>query len=141
MSCAPAPLPVRSAAEVIAAYVDAFNRADADALAAQFTPDARIHGILGWGDLAVARPIWQMLFASFGIQLHVEDLIVSGDTVAVRFTERGVFQAQFRGAEPTHRRYELPAMEWFTLRDGLICRRWGVRDMNALFRQVGLPGT
>lgn len=123
---------------VIADYVAAFNRGDADALGRLFTPDALIHGALGWGRLDLAMPIWRSLMESFGLQLHVEAILAEGDSIVVRFTERGTFSAPFRGAPPTGRGYELTAMEWFTLQDGLIHRRWAVRDTGSLFRQVGL---
>ena len=34
---------------------------------------------------------------------------------------------------------ELVAMEWFTLRDGKIVRRWGARDHASQMRQIGMP--
>ena len=39
----------------------------------------------------------------------------------------------------TGRPYEVMLIEWFVIEDGLIRRRWGVRDMVAMFGQMGLP--
>ncbi len=39
-------------------YVAAFNRGDVEAVCLCFTPNAIIYGVLGWGDLAKARPLW-----------------------------------------------------------------------------------
>jgi len=42
---------------------------------------------------------------------------------AVRYTERGMFRAPFRGKAESGKSYELVAMEWSTLRGGMIARR------------------
>ncbi len=105
-----------------------------------FAPDALIYGVLGWGEFEAVLPIWQELHAAFGISLHVEGAIAEGDTVAVRYTERGTFRAPFRGNAPTGKSYELVAMEWFVVRDGKIYRRWGARDAASQARQLGMVG-
>lgn len=124
---------------VVRAYVDAFNRGDVDAVCAQFTEDAQVFGVLGWGGLEAVRPIWQELVCSLRMHLQVEAMAEEGDTVAVRYIERGTFAEAFRGIEPTGRTYEVTAMEWFVLRDGRIHRRWGARDSAAIFKQLGIP--
>ncbi len=123
--------------DVVLAYVDAFNRADLDALCKLFTPDALIWGVYGWGELKIVRPLWQELMACLKPNLQVEAIIAEGDTVAVRYIERGTAARAFRGKEATGRSYELTAMEWFVLRDGLIHRRWGARDSASLAKQLG----
>ncbi len=124
--------------QVVLKYVEAFNRGDLEALQELFTPDALIQGVLGWGELDKAMPIWKELHEAFAINLTVEEIIAEGDTVAVRYTERGVFVGSFRGQEPTGKSFELVAMEWFTLLDGKIHRRWGARDAASQARQIGL---
>ena len=124
---------------VVLEYVNAFNRGDLDGVCRQFAPDALVYGVLGWGGIEKVRPIWQELITSFRIQLDVEMLIEEDQVVAARYTERGVFAAPFRGAEPTGKSYEIVAMEWFDFREGLIVRRWGARDSASMFRQMGIP--
>lgn len=124
--------------QTVIRYVAAFNRRDYPALTAVFTPDATVQGVLGWGGLDKALPIWRELHAAFDIQLTIESLVAEGDCVAVRYTERGKFIGPFRGQAPTGNSFELVAMEWFELRDGRICRRWGARDHAAQARQLGL---
>jgi predicted ester cyclase len=58
--------------------------------------------------------------------------------VAVRYLERGTSVGEFRGQAATGKSFEVVAMEWFILKDGLIYRRWGARDNAAQFRQMGL---
>lgn len=125
--------------QIVQAYVDAFNHGDVDALACLFAPDALVHGVLGAGGLDVARPIWRELIGCFAINLEVLDLVAEGDRVAARYRERGRSVASFRGGPVTRQAYEIPAMEWFEISDGLIRQRWGARDLAAQFRQMGLP--
>ncbi len=124
--------------QIVRQYVEAFNRGDTATLRQLFTPDAVVHGVLGWGGLDEVVPVWEELHEAFAIHLTVEAIAAEGETVAVRYTERGEFIAPFRGSAPTGRSYELVAMEWFILRDGKIQRRWGARDSASQARQIGL---
>jgi len=122
-------------------YVAAFNRGDVEGVCRCFAPGAVVYGVLGWGDMAKARPIWEQLVGCFRMNLQIESIVAEGNTVAVRYTERGKFVASFRGVEPTGKSDEVVAMEWFEIKDGVIVRRWGARDSAAIFRQVGIPLT
>lgn len=122
-------------------YADAFNRGDLEGVCQCFTPDAIIYGVLGWGDLTKARPIWELLIASFQMNLQIDSLSAEGDIVAARYTERGRFVVPFRGSPPTGKTYEVVAMEWFEIGGQLITKRWGARDSAAIFRQLGIPLT
>jgi len=42
---------------VVMKYVEAFNRADYEALRELFAPDALVYGVLGWGSLDKVIPI------------------------------------------------------------------------------------
>jgi steroid delta-isomerase-like uncharacterized protein len=119
--------------------VDAFNRGDLDAMCATFASDALIYGALGWGGLDVARSLWGDLMRCFQVSLEVDAMIAEGETVAVRYTERGRSVAPFHGGPVTGKDYEVVAMEWFAIRQGHIERRWGARDVASIFRQMALP--
>ena len=123
---------------VVLKYVEAFNRADYDALRQLFTEDALVYGVLGWGGIDKVMDIWREIKEAFAIQLNVEALVAEGDTVAARYTERGTSVGEFRGQAPTGKSYEVVAMDWFVIKDGRIHRRWGARDSAAQFRQMGL---
>lgn len=125
--------------EVVKDYVEAFNSGEMDKLATLFSANAEIQGVLGKGQMEIAMPVWKQLVEGLGMQLKIEELIAEGDIVAARYTETGTFNAPFMGNEPTGRSYELVAMEWFVIRDGLIVRRWGARDGASQARQLGLP--
>lgn len=124
--------------QAVRRYVAAFNRCDLDALRALFTEDAVIYGVLGWGGIEEVIQIWLEIHAAFAVELQVDAMAAEGDTVAVRYTERGKFVGPFRGQAPTGKPFELVAMEWFVLRDGRIERRWGARDAASLARQIEL---
>ena len=74
---------------------------------------------------------------SLQIYLQVDGIVCEGETVAVRYTERGKSVPAFRGVGPTGRTYEITAMEWFEVKNNLIHRRWGARDSAAQSRQLG----
>lgn len=127
--------------KVVRDYVEAFNRGDVESLKRLFAPGALVHGVLGWGGLDAIVPIWREIIEAFAIELEIESLAAEGDAVAALYRERGASVREFRGQAATGRAYEVVAMEWFIVRDGLIERRWGARDSAAQFRQMGLsPG-
>lgn len=125
--------------QIVRSYVDAFNRGDMDALASLFSPNAEIQGVLGEGLMDKVMPIWRQLVEGLGMKLQIEEMCAEGDIVAVRYTETGTFKNSFMGHSPTGKSYELVAMEWFVLKDGLVTRRWGARDAASQARQLGLP--
>jgi predicted ester cyclase len=125
--------------EAVGWYIEALNRGDVETLRQHFTPDALVYGVLGWGELDEVVPIWRQLRQGLTMELTVEQMIAEGDTVAVRYTERGTFRDEFLGNQPTGESYELVAMEWFVLRDGKIHQRWDARDGASQARQIGLP--
>jgi steroid delta-isomerase-like uncharacterized protein len=124
--------------KLVMEYVEAFNRADMEALKGLFTDDALVYGVLGWGGLDEVVPIWREIHEAFDLQLQVESIISEGDVVAVRYSERGKSVGSFRGGPVTGKSFEVVAMEWFLIRDGRIHRRWGARDSAAQARQMGL---
>ncbi|HKC65907.1 MAG TPA: ester cyclase [Pyrinomonadaceae bacterium] len=123
---------------VVVKYVEAFNRADYEALRELFTPDALVYGVLGWGSLDKVVPIWQEIIRAFAIQLNVEAMVAEGDTVAVRYREQGRSVGEWQGQPATGKAYEVVAMEWFIIKNGKIHRRWGARDSATQSRQMGL---
>ena len=125
--------------QIVLAYVNAFNRADIEALTDLFAFDALVYGVLGWGNLDQVVPIWREIKAAFDIQLQVESIIAEDDIVGVRYVERGASVGSFRGGPVTGKSFEVVAMEWFVIKEGKIHRRWGARDNAAQLRQMGLP--
>lgn len=124
---------------IVREYITAFNAFDLEKLAGLFAPDAKIHGVLGFGVLADVAPIWRELHEGMNMRLEELDIAADGCNVVVRLRETGRFTGTFRGLaghEPTGRSYEIAAMEWFVIEDGRITCRWGARDSAAIARQV-----
>lgn len=124
---------------IVEAYANAFNSGEMDKLATLFSPEAEIQGVLGKGQMDKAMPVWRQLVEGLGMQLKIEEMCAEGDKVAVRYTETGTFNRPFMGNDPTGKSYELVAMEWFVIKNGLIICRWGARDGASQARQLGLP--
>jgi len=123
--------------DVVRAYVEAINMGDFGRLQGLFAEDADIHGVLGRGSLDIAMPIWRELHGALAMHLEIEALAADGDTVVARFRETGRSIGDFRGQPATGNGYEIMAIEWFSIRDGRITDRWGVRDSGMQARQIG----
>jgi hypothetical protein len=55
------PMSTQDNKAVVLDYVSAFNRGDLDGVCRQFAPGALVYGVLGFGGLDKARPIWEQL--------------------------------------------------------------------------------
>lgn len=123
--------------KTVEAYVKAFNAGEMGKLAALFSPEAEIQGVLGKGLMDKVMLVWAQLVEGLGMQLKIEEMCAEGDIVTVRYTETGTSKGTFMGNAPTGKSYELVAMEWFVIKDALILRRWGARDGASQARQLG----
>ncbi|WP_214413611.1 ester cyclase [Sphaerisporangium fuscum] len=104
----------RAAAERMYA---AFNAHDHDAAKDIFTTDFYSHPLDTTGPDSVTAS-WQRFHETFPeARVVVEDMIVEGDTVAVRTSVRGV-----PGQAPT-------MLEMFRVRDGRIAELWGLSSL------------
>jgi predicted ester cyclase len=71
------------------------------------------------------------------IRYELEDVVASGDTVALRATAHGVNAIAPQGIEPTMRPYAMKTAHFFRSRDGRLCEHWGIRDELGVLFQVG----
>ncbi|WIG19152.1 MULTISPECIES: ester cyclase [Kocuria] len=72
-------------------------------------------------------------------RMQIVQLVSDGDTVAARFRCSGTHLGDWRGYTPTGRRFEnIDEVYFFTFRDGLIAKAWGLEDTLERFRQLGL---
>ncbi|MFI7632733.1 ester cyclase [Nonomuraea sp. NPDC049400] len=97
---------------------EAFNARDHAAAAEIFTADFYSHPLGTTGTESITRA-WEQFHEAFpDARVVVEDMIVEGDTVAVRTSVHGV-----PGQEP-------PTMlEIFRVRDGRIAELWGLSSL------------
>lgn len=72
------------------------------------------------------------------IHLTVEDLIAEGDKVVGRTTVTGTHRGEFMGLPPTGKSVTYNEIFIFRFVDGKVAETWGVVDVFAQIRQLGL---
>ncbi len=72
------------------------------------------------------------------LSVTIEDIAVSGDTVAVRSTTRGTHVGDLLGVAGTGRTVEFRAADFHRLSGGRIVRTWHLEDYFGIALQLGL---
>ena len=72
------------------------------------------------------------------LQVTIEDVIVSGDRVAVRTVNRGIHDADLLGVPATGRAIEFRAADVHRLENGRIVETWHLEDYFGIAAQLGL---
>jgi predicted ester cyclase len=124
---------------IVRRWFDAFNRGDLNAgaqcLAAGcvlHAPGADVPGIEGWKQFA---GMYRRAFPD--CELHIEDILVDGDQVIVRFTARGTHQGDLAGVAPTGRQVAMPCIMISKVVNQKIVESWEVFDQLGLFQTLG----
>lgn len=86
------------------------------------------------GAKAVARTLHRWLS---DFSLTVDALVVTGDTVWIRSTARGVNTGKIMGTPPSGRPVELCVIDVVRFADGQVVEHWGAADQLGLLLQVG----
>ena len=68
----------------------------------------------------------------------IDDMVVEGDKVAVRFTATGTHKGEFMGIPPTNKKVKVQLIGIDRVVGGKIVEEWGISDMLGLMRQLGL---
>jgi steroid delta-isomerase-like uncharacterized protein len=85
------------------------------------------------------KQIWAALFAIYpDIHLTLEDVIGEEDKVVTRTTVTGTHRGPFMGVAPTGRAVTYNEMFLFRFADGRIVETWGVVDVYAQMKQIGV---
>jgi steroid delta-isomerase-like uncharacterized protein len=71
------------------------------------------------------------------IHFTVEDMLVDGDKVIVRWTCRGTHRGVFRGVAPTGKQVTFGGMNIYRIVAGKIVERWAYEDGLGLLQQLG----
>jgi steroid delta-isomerase-like uncharacterized protein len=72
------------------------------------------------------------------LHVQIEDLIAEGDKVVSRNTVTGTHQGEYMGLQPTGKSVTYNEIFIFRLAHGRIVETWGVVDVLAQMRQLGL---
>ncbi len=139
-SCAPSgdAVEARNREVVRAVFSEIWSKGDVDLIKQLFAenfvghfPGETINGQEGLAAAVVAHrkafPDWTE---------KIEDEILDGDRVAIRFTSRGTNRGEFLGNPPTGNAVEISEVAVFKLMDGRIEEQWVYPDILDLQRQL-----
>jgi predicted ester cyclase len=85
------------------------------------------------------KQVWAMLLRIYpDIHLAVEDLIAEGDKVVGRTTVTGTHQGEFMGVAPTGKSVTYNEIFIFRFVNGRVVETWGVVDVYAQMKQIGV---
>jgi predicted ester cyclase len=79
---------------------------------------------------------WRTAFPDF--HFKVEDLVVQGDTVAVRLTFTGTMTGPFNKDQPTGKRMSVTQQLFCRVKDGRVTEIWEDYDELGMRRQLGI---
>jgi steroid delta-isomerase-like uncharacterized protein len=83
--------------------------------------------------------VWAVLLRAFpDVHVAIEDMIAEGDKVVARNTVTGTHQGQYRGVPATGKPVTYDEIFIGRFADGRIAEIWGVVDVYAQLRQLGL---
>ena len=119
---------------------EAFNAGDSERLLRVVSPDLVMHFAEAPEPLR-GREVWlqgfEMMKRAFpDLEAQVDDLVASGDLVAVRVGFRGTHDGEFQGMPATGRPINYVSHEFYRVEDGVIAEEWICSDMSSLFRQL-----
>ncbi|MFI0809358.1 ester cyclase [Streptomyces echinatus] len=97
---------------------------------------------MGTTGLRALKDVWEVLLRAFpDLRVVVEDTVAEGDKVVFRNTVTGTHLGEYRGLPPTGRSVRYSEIFVFRFAAGRIAEVWGVVDVHAQLRQLGvLPG-
>lgn len=85
------------------------------------------------------KDVWRILLRTYpDLHLSVEDLIAEGDKVVGRTVVTGTHQGELMGRAPTGKHVTYNEMFILRIADGRITGVWGVVDVFAQLRQIGV---
>ncbi len=74
------------------------------------------------------------------LRVEIEEITVEGERAAARVRITGTHLGPLLGVPPTGRPICIEGVEILRVREGRIVEQWGIADVRALARQLGLPG-
>ena len=96
-------------------------------------PPNAIQGIAGWKMYAT---VFLTAFPD-DLQVTVEDIIVTADKVAARWTAQGTQKGPLRGIAPTGKNVSWLGIAFYYFSGGKIKEVWGLNDALGMMQQIG----
>ncbi len=126
-------------------FHDAVNTGDAEVITKTIDevvePDVLFHAPVPTGATGAQalKQVWAVLLRAFpDLHVAVEDVIAEGDKVVVRNTVTGTQQGEYRGLPPTGKSVAYNEIFVFRFAGRRIAEIWGVVDVFAQMRQLGM---
>ncbi len=128
--------------ELVLSFFDFMNQheLDIDKLKKLFSEDYVEHQLFGQGDgfEGLLNRV-KLDFKSFpNFKVEVQFALAEGDMVVCLYHDRGNFEGEFLGFQPTGKYYDIDGAHFFRVQDGLIVEHWACIDMLSLFTQLGV---
>jgi steroid delta-isomerase-like uncharacterized protein len=102
------------------------------------------HGGIG-GDIRGVKNVKKSTGEEFSAfpdnHFTIDDMIVEGDKVAVRYTVTGTHKGEYMGAPPTNKKIRMWAIVIDHFAGGKIVEEWGMYDTMGFMQQLGLVTT
>jgi steroid delta-isomerase-like uncharacterized protein len=71
-------------------------------------------------------------------RVTIDDMVVEGDKIAIRFTFTGTHKGKFMGIPPTNKRVTISTIEIDRVVDGKFAEAWARSDTLGFMQQLGL---
>ena len=118
---------------------EAFSQGEYAVIDEIVAPDCVEHqnGSQGIGPEAVRRTASGLRSSFPDLQLDIQDVVATEDTVWVRVRGRGTDTGGVAGRPPSGRAFEIDIIDIVRFRDGMMVDHWGVADRLGMLQQVG----
>lgn len=119
--------------------IGAWNAGELDSYLELYDEAIRLHGYSPEPmDKTAVRGFYAAIFAAFpGSQLTLDEEVVDGDRVALRFTQTGVHRGEFMGVAATGREFSMAGQTVLHFRNRRVIERWSTADLLGLLVQLG----
>ena len=126
--------------DVLAGAVDGWNAGDGERYLELYDRSIVHHGLAPEPfDEQANRGFYESLWAAFpGARLTVDDTIVEGDKLALRFHLSGEHRGEFLGIPRTGRPFVLNGQTIVRFRDERVVERWTTGDLLGVLVQLGV---
>jgi len=83
--------------------------------------------------------MFRMYLAAFpDMQMHAEEVLVSGDKTITRARATGTHQGELMGMPPTGKSVDVKLIDIMQFNDaGMVREHWGLMDMFSMMQQLG----
>lgn len=117
-------------------YLDAYNRADWDRVAALVAPGYVHHSNgVDYDLVGFTRRSQQLKLAIHGFTVEVEAVVADGGMVCVRWTARGTHAGSIYGERPSGHSLDLHGITMYRVDDARVAEDWQVMDERHLMIQ------